>query len=146
MKVNIHIYVLDFYQVYILKRQIEKRLHFNFTECRKWGAEATRRSLPPARGSPAHCAAPTCPAASWKPREQPQASGPSPRHMFPYPPFWDAQGPQGPAAIHLLPAACVTPWSDELLVLHSTRVPCPCHCSCHLDGKDLVSFTSLSLT
>lgn len=35
MKVHIHIYALASYQVYILKSQIEYKVHFNFRECRK---------------------------------------------------------------------------------------------------------------
>lgn len=66
---------------------------------------------------------PSSPAASWNPRNS-QASGSSPGHMSlgacPYP---------------LLPATCVTPWSDEPLLLHCSSVPATVHVS-HM-GKTL---------
>lgn len=109
-----HIYVLAFYQVYILKSQIEYRVHFNFRECRKW-VKATCRSLWPAQDCSSRCAAPTFYSCI---QEQLQASGSSPGHMS-----------LGACSFPLLPATCVTPWSDEPLLLHCSTVPATVHVS-----------------
>lgn len=130
MEVHICIYGLDFYQVYTMKSQIEYRVHFNVTECRKW-VGATRRSLWPAQGSPAHCSAPTSPgtapgfgALSWTH---------VPLSLLSYPLFCMLLRVQQKSISFqwlVWPLGQMSHWFS------TAQGPCPCYCSCQLDrGK-----------
>lgn len=119
MKVCVYIYVLAFYKVYILKSQIEYRVHFNFRECRKW-VRATCRSLWPAQDCPSHYAAPTFSSCILKPQGPLLDTNPSEPVPLPSPPSflcdplvrWTTGSPQ-----HKCPCHCSSlPWERPCLI------------------------------